>query len=140
MRETGRPGLRLGTWEVRLDWEANIGYWTPASSRAERRAIIDIGLTPVLRLAPGERGRFFVEAGIGAHLLSDTSPYRGRELGSAFQFGDLIGIGWRLGDRNGYEVALRIEHFSNAGIKHPNQGIEFAMLRLVRWLSAGPLA
>jgi hypothetical protein len=101
---------------------------------------VDIGLTPVFRFSRDEASaRFFVEAAIGAHLLSETSPYSGREFSTAFQFGDLIGVGWRLGQERMFELALRIEHFSNAGIKHPNQGIEFVQLRLVRRLHSGPL-
>ena len=37
--------------------------------------------------------------------------------------------GWTLGDRKDQEIALRVQHFSNAGIKHPNPGEYFVQLR-----------
>ena len=138
--DAGGPGWRLGSWRAGLQIEANLGYWVPDPDREEGQRIVDAGLTPVFRFGRDEpSARFFIEAGIGAHLLSHTSPYRGRDFSTAFQFGDLIGIGWRLGQARDYELALRLEHFSNASIKQPNQGIEFLQLRLVRRFQAGPL-
>jgi lipid A 3-O-deacylase len=131
-RESEFPGWTLGTWRLTSRLEANLAYWRSHESNADNESIFEIGVTPVFRLAPGSGDyRFFAEAGIGAHLLSHTS-ISGREFGSAFQFGDLLGAGWRFGARREYELSLRIEHFSNAGIKQPNRGIEFAMLRIAR--------
>jgi hypothetical protein len=123
---------------VRCNLEADIAYWKPGSSREGGQPIVEIGLTPVFRLSPGEgASRFFLEAAVGVHFLSHTSIYSGRELSTSFQFGDLIGAGWRFGSEGRYEMSLRLLHFSNGGIAHPNQGIEFAMLRLARRFNAG---
>ncbi len=43
-------------------------------------------------------------------------------LGSSFQFEDRIGFGLRFA--GGHEVGIRATHYSNAGIKSPNDGIE----------------
>ena len=51
-------------------------------------------------------------------------------FGSSFQFGDHIGAGVRFGDKGRYDVGYRYQHLSNAGIKEPNQGINFHQLRL----------
>jgi hypothetical protein len=133
-------GWQLGSWRADLQFEANLGYWIPDADREAGERIVDIGLTPVFRLGRDHASaRFFIEGGIGAHLLSDTSPYAGRAFSTAFQFGDLIGVGWRWGHDRRHEVSLRLEHFSNASIKQPNQGIEFVQLRFVRRFGGGQL-
>ena len=45
-----------------------------------------------------------------------------RELGSAFNFEDRLGAGLKIGDTQ--RVGARVIHYSNAGIKEPNDGIE----------------
>ena len=47
---------------------------------------------------------------------------------SNFQFGDHVAGGVRFGDKGQYDVQLRLQHLSNGGIKHPNPGINFAIL------------
>jgi hypothetical protein len=71
----------------------------------------------------------FAEAGIGAHLLSDTR-IGNRDLGSAFQFGSLISLGVGFGERGQYELAYRFQHLGNTGIKQPNDGLKLHLLRL----------
>ena len=51
-------------------------------------------------------------------------------FGSSFQFGDHIGGGIRFGDKGQYDVGYKYQHLSNAGIKQPNQGINYHILRL----------
>lgn len=43
------------------------------------------------------------------------------EMGSSFQFEDRIGAGLRF---SGQEIGIRALHYSNAGIKQPNDGVE----------------
>ena len=64
------------------------------------------------------------------HFLSATSVSPQRQFGSSFQFGDHVGAGVRFGEKSKYEIGYRYQHFSNAGIKGPNQGINFNELRL----------
>ena len=49
---------------------------------------------------------------------------------SAFTFGclDLLHR-TRFGDRNQYELGLRLQHMSNANIKSPNNGLTWGALR-----------
>jgi len=63
----------------------------------------------------------FVEAGIGVSVFSQTQ-IEGNKLGSAFNFEDRLGLGVRFA--GGHEVSVRAIHYSNAGIKEPNDGIE----------------
>jgi hypothetical protein len=132
-REMAAPRWQFRNWQLGCNLEADLAYWKPSGAREEGRPITEVGLTPVFRLSRlADESRFFLEAAIGAHFLSHTSVYRGREFSTSFQFGDLIGAGWRFGAHREYELSLRFQHFSNAGIAHPNQGIEFALLRFAR--------
>ncbi len=48
------------------------------------------------------------------------------------QLGDHLAAGWQFGPRRDHELTLRIQHFSNAGIRHPNPGENFVQLRYAR--------
>ncbi|NIC38007.1 acyloxyacyl hydrolase [Halomonas desiderata] len=76
--------------------------------------------TPALRWTFGEQRGVFVEGGIGMALFLE-SRHESRELGSAFQFQDRLALGGPLGPG---EVALSLTHYSNGGIRSPNQGFE----------------
>lgn len=64
---------------------------------------------------------FYIEAGIGVSLL-DERYFAGKNLSTHYQFEDRIGLVADFGETN---VALRIIHYSNAGFKAPNPGINF---------------
>ena len=53
-------------------------------------------------------------------------------MSTAFQFGEFIGVRRRLAVRGDYELGVRLQHVSNGGIKHPNDGITYPMLTLSR--------
>jgi len=87
----------------------------------------DIGITPVLRWQSDDKHGLYAEAGIGAHLLSEVYNNNGRAFSTSFQFGDHIGVGYVF--NNKLDIALKVQHFSNGGIKHPNSGVNFAVLK-----------
>lgn len=116
-------------WHLGTQLELSVGRWTHPD-RAGPGA--DIGLTPVFRLQRDGRYAPFVEAAVGAHLLS-TPHIGGREMSTSYQFGDLAGLGVRFGERGRAEIGYRIIHYSNAGIRRPNPGINFHMLRFGYW-------
>ena len=94
------------------------------------RNLAVVGLTPVARIEwPQEMPPVFIELGIGVHLLSHTTLKNDRQFGSAFQFGELLGAGFRFGPGNAYEIGLRLEHLSNGGINAHNAGITFGVVR-----------
>jgi lipid A 3-O-deacylase len=63
----------------------------------------------------------FIEAGVGVSMFTGASA-GDQKFGSAFNFEDRLGAGLKFGDTQ--RVALRVTHYSNAGIKEPNDGIE----------------
>lgn len=111
-------------WEVGGYWEASLGAWNTD------KTLYDIGFTPVFRLQRRDWAGAYLEAAIGFHFLSDLSVTRTRLFGSRFQFGDHLGFGWRFGTRGRYDLGLRAQHLSNGGLKEPNPGINFVVLRL----------
>jgi lipid A 3-O-deacylase len=118
------PAWLAGTpWSVY--WDAAVGGW-----HSDTATVYDFGLTPVLRYARAAQGPY-LEGGIGFHLLSDTHISSELDFSTRFQFGDHLGAGYRF---ERYEVALRLQHLSNAGIRNPNPGINFLQLRLQYWL------
>ena len=66
----------------------------------------------------------YVKLGIGGAYLSDTQ-IKGRNLSSYFQFEDQVGVGWQW---RKHDLSLVYMHYSNAGIKKPNQGIDMFLL------------
>jgi len=114
--------LAGGNWH--LSWELSLGGWNPPAGNN----VYDLGLTPVLRYSPSRPGTF-VEGAIGAHLLSDSQIERDFTLSTRFQFGDHVGVGYDFG---GYDLSVRLQHLSNGGIRNPNPGVNFLVLR-VQW-------
>lgn len=62
----------------------------------------------------------YIEAGIGVSLFENTR-IENRRLGSSFQFEDRLGVGVRFYNQ---ALGLRAMHYSNGGLKSPNDGIE----------------
>ena len=118
-------GLSIGGY-----WDLSIAQWQGRRYRStdNHQNITDIGITPVFRLQKDSRVGWYGEGGVGAHLLSSLYDNGGRQLSTAFEFGDHIGIGYVTA--SGIDVGLLIQHFSNGVIKHPNDGVNFAVLRV----------
>jgi len=89
--------------------------------------LADIGITPVFRWQRDDRQGIYAEVGIGAHYMSSIYDNNNRSFSTNFQFGDHIGIGYVA---RGWDIALKIQHFSNGGIKHPNPGANFLVLKI----------
>ena len=113
------------------------GYWdlTAAEWRQNRyqnipgntENIYDIGVTPVFRFQKDSKLGFYGEGGVGAHYLSDRYDNNSRKFSTKFEFGDHIGIGYIFSSK--WEVAFKLQHFSNGGIKKPNSGANFAVIK-----------
>lgn len=93
--------------------EFSLGYWG-----SKREAFIS-GISHGYRL----EDRFFFDAAIGVFAASETS----KNISSALNFGSKIGIGYRKGN---FDIGLYYRHFSNAGIKDPNEGEDFITLNV----------
>ena len=139
--ETGRGTRDVGLWRVgaqwrqapaflegtrwSLYWDATVGGWQGDLGRVH-----DVGVTPVWRYARAPRGTYF-EGAIGFHVLSDSHINSDLGFSTRFQFGDHVGVGYRF---ERYDLQLRLQHLSNGGMRNPNPGINFLVLRLAREL------
>ncbi len=69
----------------------------------------------------------YLEGGIGVSYISEKM-IKGRNMSSHFQFEDRIGVGLRLGKKRKHDLNFGYLHYSNAGIKQPNDGIDIFIL------------
>jgi hypothetical protein len=128
-----RRWLQTSNWHLGGYWDLSLGQWHHGSARpGENDDITEVGFTPVFRWQPNSLVGPYLEAGIGAHLMSRTS-IGDRRMSTAFQFGDHIGVGYRFGAKQAFDLSYRFQHLSNGSIKRPNPGINFHQIRLQYW-------
>lgn len=111
--------LESNTGRLTGYWDAGYTYWEAGDASGGAHSL---SFAPVFVYEFGSGNiKPFIEAGIGLAVFSGTSA-GDQELGSAFNFEDRIGAGLKIGDTQ--RVGIRAMHYSNAGIKQPNDGIE----------------
>lgn len=120
--------LRGRAWQLAAYWDLQLGQWTGPN------AVTDISFTPVFRYERFASAgiRPYVEGAIGFHMLSEARISPRRRFSTRFQFGDHVSLGIRFGDGRRHDLSLRLQHLSNGGIRRPNPGINFWMLRYQR--------
>ena len=111
-------------WWVPTLVEFGVGIWRVPDLAATTQRL-DLHATPVWR---ADFARTYVEAGIGAYLLSKTINNDTTHLATKFEFGSHVGAGLRLGPQGETRVGIALQHLSNAGIKQPNGGINFLLV------------
>ena len=111
--------LESSTGKLTGYWDLGYTYWEAGKQASARHSV---SFAPVFVYEFG-RGTIkpFIEAGVGVSLFTGASA-GDQTFGSAFNFEDRLGAGLKLGDTQ--RVAVRVTHYSNAGIKEPNDGIE----------------
>lgn len=118
-------GTHLGGY-----WELSTGIWQENRYKnvvgAEQK-LWDIGFTPVFRFQNDNKKGMYYEGGIGVHMLSKLYNNSDNRLSTHFQFGDHIAAGYVFD--NNWEVAVKLQHFSNGGYKKPNSGVNFLELK-----------
>ena len=102
--------------------ELGVAYWHADGSR-DPGSVWQFSAIPFLRWTWSDR--YYIEGGIGATVFSHAS-FANKNLSTAFQFGDHIGVGMFVTPNS--RVSLRFSHFSNAGIKRPNPGLNILQL------------
>ena len=112
-------------------WNAALGQWRASAwdhVPGQRHTITAIGLTPVFRWQSDDLAGWYAEGGIGLNLLSRLYENNGDHLSTSFQFNDHLGAGYVF--KNRWDLGVKFEHFSNGGIKKPNSGVNFVLVRL----------
>lgn len=114
-------------WQARAHLETSL---TRIDGMGDGRLRVSVlGLTPTLRFEP----RLFpayLEVGIGVGYFDRTKVNESKSVGTNFEFGDIVGLGLKFGDRRQHEIGYRFVHYSNAGISSRNPGVDFHSLRL----------
>lgn len=111
--------------------DASFGRWsTNAEGIKGSTWATQVGVTPVLRLQPASWApSWFIEAGVGANFILPIYRNDEKRFSTEFNFGDHLGVGYQFGKMHHQELMVRIQHFSNGGIKHPNPGENFVQVR-----------
>jgi hypothetical protein len=133
------------TWDLPYRWEigpgelvsyleASYSYWQIQSrDQSGLSQLSQLGVVPVLRFRPdGGASPWFVETGVGLTTTSSVYRTKHKSFSTSFNFGTHVAVGRIFGAHGQHEIALRVEHFSNAGIKHPNPGENFVQIRYAR--------
>jgi hypothetical protein len=127
----GVQWLRSQGAHVRGYWDVSLAQWHGSRFRDQPGRSQDVtlvGITPVLRWQANNGTGLYLEAGVGAHLLSDEYDNNRRQLSGHLQFGSHLGAGYLFG--NGLDLGLNFRHFSNASIREPNDGVNFLGFRV----------
>ena len=122
-RQPVRAGALSFYWDVFASrWRAPVG--------SLRREYTQIGVIGTWRLRFDQgRSPWFVEGGVGATVMDHVYHTPSRDFSTAFQFTEVLGAGYSFGAHGQHELSLRLQHFSNAGIRKPNPGENFVRLR-----------
>lgn len=111
-------------------WDFNIAAWRGTAYhnvRGDHKNYAVIGITPVFRYESDDKLGLYGEAGIGASLFSSVYKNSDKRLSTAYEFADHLGVGYAL--QNGWDLSARLQHYSNGGIKHPNSGVNWIVLK-----------
>jgi len=128
-----RTWFNGGAWYVGGYWDTELAYLESDRGNTRNKDLFDLSLTPMFRmqrdatLSSGVSP--FAEAGIGAHLLTDTR-LGSQSFSTAVQLGTVLGLGLGFGGNGQYELSYRYQRLSNLGIKQPNDGLDLHMLRI----------
>jgi lipid A 3-O-deacylase len=126
---TRRQSVQGGA--VSFYWDLFLSQWrAPIFDRSGHHNYSQLGAVA------GWRYRFdhgaspwFAEAGLGLTMMNDRYQTPDRSFSTRFQFTEQLGIGRSFGAQGEHELSLRMQHFSNAGIRKPNPGENFVRVR-----------
>ena len=129
-RDIDRTWFRSERYHLGAYWDLSLGAWRGDSHRGRKgvdQNLWDIGLTPTFRYQRHDKRGWYGEGAIGVHYLSEVWKNGSKEFSTRFQFGDHVGVGYVF--PSGLDLALKFQHYSNGGIKSPNDGANFLILK-----------
>lgn len=116
---TAHTELMLNEWRAERPDRSGDQRYTQVVVLPSLRMRLDRGASP-----------FFLEFGIGLSWMDKKFATPDREFSTQWNFYDVLGAGYTIGGPSGkHEIDLRLVHFSNAGIRSPNPGLNFLQLR-----------
>lgn len=119
---------------LNLYFETSVNFWEYGVENNHDTNFV-LALSPVFeyQFSEYQAKPIFVEFGIGVSLLDDTR-FAGKDVSTHYQFEDRLGIVMKFGKNNRDSIALRYLHYSNAGFKRPNPGLDFISLAYTTFL------
>ncbi len=127
------PLRQYDDWDLTEHLDLGIGEFqghrASTASQNSTRALAAVGK---LRLQHRDARPLspFVEFGLGLGGFSETTIGGVRHLGGDFEFTEVLRTGVRFGAHHQYEFSLAGQHFSNAGLFPPNEGITYLSVSL----------
>lgn len=110
--------------------ETLLNHWRARDFAGGRQGYQQLVLLPSLRFGLDEgRSPWFLEFGIGASWMDRRYVGPDKDMSTQWNFYDMAGAGRRFGAQDAHELGLRWVHISNAGIRKPNPGEDFVLLR-----------
>lgn len=106
-------------------FETSVNFWEYGTENVHDTNFV-LAASPVIRyeFAQWHGNPIYAEFGIGVSLLDDTK-FAGKDVSTHYQFEDRLGVVYKFGQGQKNSVALRYFHYSNAGFKSPNPGLDF---------------
>lgn len=132
----GSIGLRLPVqrtfWDGRITaaWDLYLSDWRADAVPGARSRFSQIGLVPMFRYRfDAGQSPWFVEGGVGISYLSESYQTANKSFSTQWNFSDHLGLGRSFGADRRQELGLYVKHVSNAGLRSPNPGETFVLLR-----------
>ncbi|WP_295958487.1 acyloxyacyl hydrolase [Rhodoferax sp.] len=129
-------GLRLPVqrtfWDgrVTLAWDLYLSDWKADALPGVRSQFSQIGLVPMFRYRfDAGQSPWFVEGGVGVSYLDESYQTANKSFSTQWNFSDHLGVGRSFGVERRQELGLYVKHVSNAGLRRPNPGETFVLLR-----------
>lgn len=119
--------------QVTGHWDLFASHWSSRMANDERQRSYVFGVLPTLRWR-GDQGQspWFAQVGTGLSLGTELYQSGDKRFSTRYNFATHLAVGTNFGDRREHELMLRLEHYSNAGIKRPNPGENFLQLRYAK--------
>lgn len=120
----------IGPGQVTGHWDLFASHWASRKADDNRQRFYVFGVLPTLRWR-GDQGQsaWFAQVGTGVTLATERYQSHYKRFSTRYNFATHLAIGANFGAQREHELMLRVEHYSNAGIKHPNPGEDFLQLR-----------
>lgn len=124
--------IKQRNW-MNLTLNGSLGGWY--STAATNKDLFTAALSVALRLYPCHSAKMhpFFLASVGPAYLSDTHFGRNAQANN-FAFQTVAGVGIEVGKAKRVDLNLRLMHFSNAYLMHPNQGFNIFYVASVGYL------
>jgi lipid A 3-O-deacylase len=114
-------------------WELGVGRWeTEFPAGARSRSVTQFTVAAGVRIDLAKLP-IYVDGGIGPSWITPLFHGHNKTFSTKFNFRSHLSLGYEL-PGNAREVSVRVEHFSNAGIRHPNPGVNFWSIRYTHGL------